>query len=90
MHTLYIHVHVYMYIPPLCVCVCVCVCVSDSKEEVDVRSSLLETNGIPVTAAELAKHDSFFKRDSYAGFEVTVLHLFACMYTHTYMYMYMY
>ena len=41
-----------------------------SKEEVDVRSSLLlESNGA-VAPAELAKHEPLSKRDSYLNFEV--------------------
>ena len=46
--------------------------VTGSKEDVDVRSSLLETNGA-VAPAELAKHGSLSKRDSYANFEVQQL-----------------
>lgn len=43
-----------------------------SKEDVDVRSSLLETNGT-AAPAELLKNGSLSKRDSYANFEVHML-----------------
>ena len=39
--------------------------------DVDVRSSLLETNGA-ASSSELLKHESLSKRDSYANFEVCV------------------
>ena len=38
-------------------------------EDVDVRSSLLETNGAS-SSTELPKDDALWKRDSYANFDV--------------------
>ena len=44
----------------------VCCYVTGPEEEVDLRSSLLETNG--AAATDLAKHEPLSKRDSYANF----------------------
>ena len=49
----------------------VCCYVTGPEEEVDLRSSLLETNG--AAATDLAKHEPLSKRDSYANFEVPAL-----------------
>jgi hypothetical protein len=49
--------------------------IAGSQEDVDVRCSLLETNGAGAPA-EVLKNESLSKRDSYANFEV---HLYNVM-----------